>query len=358
MSSTALSSPQLRRVSRPLLRLDPSLGSKKDLAKIRDNLSAIVLAGEHAWLGGDEGTQLHRMTRDSHGDFGDHKRFDLMPLLDLPDQRAKPSEIDLEGLDLDDEYVWLIGSHSRKRKKVEDDNTPEQNRERLATVESEGNRYTLARVPLDDRQEPSRKVRSRTASRLEGDQTGDLLTRALANDPHIGPFCAIPSKDNGLDVEGLAVRGDRVFVGLRGPVLRGWAVIVDLELRPASSGFLGFARPLRKHFLHLNGLGIRDLCIHGSNLYILSGPTMDLDGPVFVYKWPNALDVAAEALVPADQLHIAGELPYGVRADHAEGMTFVDPAGAASTIMICYDSPAPERIVGDNAVRADIFALA
>jgi len=224
--------------SQPLLRLDPSLGSKKDLAKIRDNLSAIVLAGNHVWLGGDEGTHLHRMTRDAGGDFSDHKRFDLLSLLELPDQGPKPSEIDIEGLDIDEGYVWLVGSHSRKRKKVEKDETPAQNLQRLATVEADGNRYTLARVPLDDDQNPTRRTLSRAASRLEGDASGNLLTRALTDDEHVGPFCSIPSKDNGLDVEGLAVRGDRVFVGMRGPVLRGWAVLLDLEVRAETTGFL------------------------------------------------------------------------------------------------------------------------
>ena len=343
--------------SQVLLSLDPSLGSKKDLAKIRDNLSAIVLAGKHVWLGGDEGTHLHRMTRDAGGDFSDHKRFDLLSLLDLPDQGPKPSEIDIEGLDVDEGYVWLVGSHSRKRKKVEKDETLAQNLQRLATVEADGNRYTLARVPLDDDQKPTRRTGSRAASRLEGDASGNLLTRALMDDKHVGPFCTIPSKDNGLDVEGLAVRGDRVFVGLRGPVLRGWAVLLDLEVRAAPTGFLRLARPLRKHFLHLDGLGIRDLAIHKNDVYILAGPTMDLDGPVFVYHWPNALDITSEAVVPREKLRIAREVPYAAGADHAEGMTLVDADSAKPKVMVCYDSPASQRIVGDNAVRADIFAL-
>ena len=40
----------------------------------------------------------------------------------------------------------------------------------------------------------------------------------------------IPGKDNGIDCEGLAVAGDRVFIGLRGPVLRGWAMIIELQV--------------------------------------------------------------------------------------------------------------------------------
>ena len=34
---------------------------------------------------------------------------------------------------------------------------------------------------------------------------------------------AIPGKDNGFDMEGLAVDGDRLLLGLRGPVLRGFS---------------------------------------------------------------------------------------------------------------------------------------
>jgi hypothetical protein len=340
-----------------LLSLDPLLGTKKDLATIRDNLSAIVLVSDHVWLGGDEGTHLHRMTRDSRGDFGEHKRFDLASLLDLPDQGGKPSEIDIEGLDVDKGYVWLVGSHSRKRKKVDEGKTPAQNRERLAIVEADGNRYTLARVPLDQREEPTRNAGSLSAARLAGDATGNLLTSALTADPHVGPFCVIPSKDNGLDVEGLAVRGDRVFVGLRGPVLRGWAVLLDLQVEEATRGFLKLARPVRKHFLNLNGLGIRDLSIHQNHLYILAGPTMNLDGPVFIYKWPSALDTANEAVVPREELRLILEIPYAAGADHAEGITLVDPDSTNPKVMVCYDSPAPGRIVSDNAVRADVFAL-
>jgi len=42
-------------------------------------------------------------------------------LIHLPDQGAKPSEVDLEGLDFNEGFVWLVGSHSRKRKKVDKD---------------------------------------------------------------------------------------------------------------------------------------------------------------------------------------------------------------------------------------------
>ena len=52
----------------------------------------------------------------------------------------------------------------------------------------------------------------------------------LAGEPLLRPFLPIPSKDNGLDIEGITARGDRVLLGLRGPVLRGIALVAELRL--------------------------------------------------------------------------------------------------------------------------------
>jgi len=355
--------------SSPILRLDPTL-SKKELAKIRDNFSAVVLHDSHLWLGGDEGTSIDRMTRDADGNFGSHTRLDLAPLLKLP---GGGEEIDIEGLDVDGGYLWLIGSHSLKRKKAEADKTVAENIKRLANVSADGNRFTLARVPLDSSGKPVEKQGDLTVARLQGDARGNLLTEALKKDNHIGPFVprvlpdgtieGIPSKDNGLDVEGLAVSGNRVFLGLRGPVLRGWTVVIELQVTDGSSGVfmldvLGSSGlNFRRHFLQLEGLGVRDLVVHGQDLFVLAGPTMDLDGPVFIYRWSNALEQRADSLTFLKDLNRVVSVPFGIGKDHAEGLTLVP--GDALAGMVCYDSPNKARIAGTNedGVRADVFSL-
>ena len=56
------------------------------------------------------------------------------------------------------------------------------------------------------------------AARLAGGRKNDALTRALRDDPHLGPFLSIPSKDNGFDIEGLAAApGGRLFLGCGDP---------------------------------------------------------------------------------------------------------------------------------------------
>ena len=356
-------------LSSPILRLDSSI-PKKDLAKIRDNFSAVVLHDRYLWLGGDEGTSIDRMTRGADGNFGDHQRFDLASLLSLP---GGTDEIDIEGLDVDGGYLWLIGSHSLKRKKAEDDKTVPENLSRLANLSADGNRFTLARLPLDASGKPVSKHGALTVARLHGDARGNLLTDALRKDAHIGPFVprvgsngaveGIPSKDNGLDVEGLAVSGNRVFLGLRGPVLRGWTVIIELEVTAGSRGAFKLdvvgqsGTHLRRHFLQLDGLGVRDLVIHDTDLFVLAGPTMDLDGPVGIYRWSNALEQTADSMTFAKDLKRAVAVPFGIGKDHAEGLTLVP--GATLAGMVCYDSPAKARIEGANGegVRADVFGL-
>lgn len=76
---------------------------EKVLAEIRDNLSAVVLQGDTLWLGGDEGTQMHRMSREPSGDFGLHQRFDLKEILEIPGPENQ--EIDIEGLAVADGFL-------------------------------------------------------------------------------------------------------------------------------------------------------------------------------------------------------------------------------------------------------------
>src|SRR5688572_13712701 len=147
--------------SSPILRFNAPV-LKKDLAKARDNVSAVVLDGDHLWLGGDEGTSIDRMTRDPAGHFGRQVRFELKDLLKLP---VPEGEIDIEGLDVDGGYLWLIGSHSAKRKKAEADKTGPENIKRLANVTADGNRFTLARVPLDSSGTPVEKEGHLTVAR-------------------------------------------------------------------------------------------------------------------------------------------------------------------------------------------------
>lgn len=355
-----------------LLRFDPNLDRLDEDKRLRDGLSALVLLDATLWVAGDETTRIERLSREAKNVFARHVAFPLSDFVTLP--AGEDAEADIEGLDVADGYLWMVGSHSLKRRNPKPEKSFVENRRLLGTVKKDGNRFLLARIPLwvrgaDQVLKKDSEQGARIAGKLKGHKKGNELAAALAKDKDFASFVAIPGKDNGLDIEGIAVTGGRVFVGLRGPVLRGWATLLELAVRenPGDPSTLRLkkigasGRPYRKHFLKLGGLGVRDLCVDGDDLLILSGPTMDLDGPVAVFRWRGGGKPQEESFVFGNLLEHVIDVPFGSGNDHAEGMTLLpaDKKGRRS-VLVLYDAPSKQRKKGSENeanLRADIFEL-
>ncbi len=343
------------------------------LAATIGNLSAIALTDHHLWLGSDEGRTLERLTPQADGSYGDAQSIDLGSLFPelLPDK-----EIDIEGLAHDNGYLWVVGSHSLKRKKPKGGGANlvvdrEVDLVRLATIVAEPNRHFLARIPLHDGQLVAEQD-DKTAAWLRPKDGISPLWKTLSSDRHLGPIlrAGIPGKDNGFDIEGLVVLpgGDpshsRLLLGLRGPVLRGWSMLIelDLALKPTEDGepdrlkLKGY----RKYFLDLDGLGIRDLAIDSTgSLLILAGPTLVLDGATRLFRAPIPTapepwdETWSDRWIDRADIDILGDLPIGNRCDRPEGL-LIEPSG---TLLIIHDAPSPDRLQG-TTVLADRIAIA
>jgi len=340
---------------------------------VQTNLSGAAFSGEWLWVAGDEACGIDRLRRlpptgDEALRFGDVHDFPLAELLDLPG--AADEEADLEGMAVADGWLWVVGSHGLKRKNARADSGHAGNAKRLAKVTLDRNRRLLACLPIErDGDGQPCLVRTakdgRRAMRLRGDAQDNLLTQALADDPHFGPYMDIPGKDNGFDIEGLAVDGNRLLLGLRGPVLRGWSAMLEvavearadqLRLAPLdASGIL-----LRKHFLQLDGLGIRDLHFTGDDLYILAGPTMVLNGEIRVFKWPlarTAMKANGEPVRFEAALTESVSLPHGRGTNRAEAICDLPPdlAGGKPRWLVLYDAPGADRRDGEHTVFGDLL---
>lgn len=346
------------------VRLD--LSDASQAAATHTNLSAVRSDGPVLWLAGDETATLERLVADDAQqprDYGQHVTFRLADFVTLPGE-DEDEEADVEGLGRSGHFLWAVGSHSLRRKQIKAKHEGPKALKRLARVEGQLNRHVLLRIPVVDVDGLPTPVPSAVIDGQE--HAAAVLTGLrdlLADDVHLAPFLSLPGKDNGLDIEGIAVDGERVYLGLRGPVLRGWAVVLELrpEVDPDGPGRLRLREfedgtAYRKHVLDLGGLGVRDLCPCGNDLLVLAGPSMDLDGPVRVYRWHDAVTTDAPEVVRGDVLSIEVELPYGHGDDHAEGIALLG-APDDLRLLVVYDSPAAARIAADGSVLADVVSL-
>jgi hypothetical protein len=351
-------------LSRVLLRFD------EPAEEIKGNLSAAATSPDgYLWLGSDEGTAIERLSPLEPFVFGTHQPFNLGDFISLFNQE---DEIDIEGMDYADNYLWFTGSHSTKRKKTKGKKT-ERDLERLLTIATEPNRYVLGRVPAVGGVlhricvHPKQPDIELTAAQLQTTGETNILLESLRADPHLGPFLTfpLPSKENGFDIEGLAVHANRLFLGFRGPVLRGWAIIVEIEVEEQEQGVLtlkqfdDIRRSYRKHFVDLDGLGIRELILNGDDLIILAGPTMTLAGLTRIYRLKNALSFSGDTVSSQqqDNLEVIGDLPWRGTLDNAEGMAHFPCLNQPDALLVVYDAPDLRRIPAPNQVFADVFML-
>ena len=340
---------------------------------VQTNLSGAAFTGDWLWVAGDEACGIDRLHRlDTVGAetlrFGEVRDFPLSDLLDLPG--TPEEEADLEGMAVAGGFLWVVGSHGLKRKNATPERDHAANAKRLAKLSLDANRRLLACLPIEPDADGQpclvkRAQDGRRALRLKGDAQTNQLTRLLADDAHFGPFMAIPGKDNGFDIEGLAVNGQRLLLGLRGPVLRGWSALLEIEVE-AHEGQLRLVHLddsgtlLRKHFLQLDGLGVRDLHWHGDDLFILAGPTMVLDGDIRVFKWPQAKVLMKSYREPVrfeTGLTTSVSLPHGRGVNRAEAICDLPPAlaGDQPSWLVLYDAPGEDRSEGECTVFGDLL---
>jgi hypothetical protein len=272
------------------------------------NISAVELVGDYLFLGADESHSVQILKRD-----GD--RFEAFREVVL---NADKREIDIEGIAARNGTVYVLGSHSRVRARLD------------PTAPYEANRAALyaAPAPLEARDFLGR-------FRFSDGEVTELETTSLRSlidgDELLRPFSQLASKENGVDLEGLAVRGKWVYVGFRGPVLRGNLVPV---LRCQFGPIPGEADV---RFVDLGGRGIRDLTRVRGGFLILAGPMGDGPGSYRVYFWDGEDCVPGERSVGRmGRVESLCKVPVEGGAK-AEGITLLKESDTAYDVLVVFD---------------------
>jgi Protein of unknown function (DUF3616) len=272
--------------------------------KKNKNISAIDVVGDLLIVGADEGNKIKILQHNEEG-------YAVKRSISLSNDK----EIDIEGITCEDSIVYVIGSHSSKREKIESDRSYEQNRKAIETVSSESQRDRLLRFNLN--------------ADSEIEQTS--LRSIIESNKVLQLFSRIPSKENGIDIEGIAVYQGLLHVGFRGPVLRdNWVLVLKCQ----------FAKPVTQAdlvFVNLGGRGIRDLTRVSNGFLILAGPVGDGPGSYQVYFWDGEdCILGSRTSGRIGQIELLGEIPVYENAK-AEGIALLKESPFDYEVIVVFD---------------------
>jgi hypothetical protein len=243
----------------------------KHREEVLQNLSTAALAGPFLWTASDEKRSLECLAP-YRGGYRLHRQLwldDVFP--GLPG--SKKDEADIEAIDIVDGYLWICGSHCLVRRQVRKTGDGRVH----ARLRARKSRRLLGVAKLTE----SLDDVERPGAHLPFKGKHSLLSM-LARNRFLQPFLDLPSKENGFDIEGLAVTGSSALLGLRGPLVDSTAIVVELTLT-WQAGLE--ATGVRLHFLDLQGLGVRDLTRWGKDTLILAGPVSAAAGPFYLFRW-------------------------------------------------------------------------
>lgn len=283
-----------------------------------------VLPHDRLLIAADEGDKVQVLRR------VDALRYEVEHTADLV---SGNKEADFEAVAVDGADIYVAGSHSRKRKRVKEDKKQKKNLKRLATVEPEPSRDQLLHLELGNGGVLVAKGAIDLRVLIDGD---DVLSL----------FQPTPSKENGIDIEGLAVRGGELYVGFRGPVLReNFAPILRLEVDdPGKHELL---------FVQLDGGGVRGMTEVAGGLLLLSGAVGDARQEHGLYFWDGRTCVPGKDVDEPCVLKRLGDvpLPSGHDGAKAEGLALLEESEASYEVLVVYDSApngAPTRLRVDK----------
>jgi Protein of unknown function (DUF3616) len=244
-----------------------------------------------------------------------------IPLIDNT-YKHKPLDLDGEGVAYANGFYYVIGSHGHPRHRNK--HAPE----------------IAARIAAS-----SQIVRFRP----DGDSTTVPVERTaklrtfIAQQPELAPYLDRRLEDNGLTIEGVAVRQERILVGFRGPSLSdGRAAILSLAV---DSVFGNAAPGARLYRLALGeGQGVRDLALFGDGVLVLAGPSASGPGPYAIYWWDGESE---DVKLLKDLAGVVGK--KGKRKP--EALLPLDESASTLRVLVLFDGPEEGAPVGITIPR-------
>ena len=218
---------------------------------------------------------------------------------------------DLEGAAYDKKFFYAVGSHGRSRYANKPNDTS----------------YAVLRFPVGKNGRPKFPMSERSAA---GVQSSERLREAIRDARGVGASYDKPLSQNGVNIEGIAVKDGRMHVGFRGPSVDGNGFILSVD---ADAVFGKKKMHAAAHALALGPTtGIRDLAAVRDGILILTGPVNDQPVTPAVFLWNEK----TSALKKLGELAI----PEAYRKHKAETLLVLrDEKGKPWRVLVMFDGP-------------------
>ena len=289
-----------------------------------EDISGIAKHGRFLLLGADEARDdglnaVQVLVRDGNG------RLELVPELQIDlftgeEDDEGGTELDIEGIAVDGKSVVVLGSHSAKRPRLKEEKTYAKNLKRLKVkaIKAEPNRARIYRLKIDAAGNTKAKKHI-------------SLGKLLKKHPVLKAYVPLPSKENGIDIEGIALHDGLLYLGFRGPVFRdGYVPVMVIDFEDTDDHELRFVR--------LGGRGIRDVTRVSDGFLIIAGPVGDGSASYPLYHWDG------NDMVPGKKRHgrAIGTVKLLTEIEppkkgKAEGLTVISEKSDSYDLLIAYD---------------------
>lgn len=277
------------------------------------DLSAIGRMGTYLVIGGDEAVGpdkdlniIQVLSKQEDGQYVAGEDI-VLPDVDKNDGR----ELDIEGIAVDGNFIYVVGSHSSTRNNAASKKSYKRNRKTFnqGKIKNEPSRDWLHQVEVNQQVQPL-EIKSIS------------LTDVISNHKALKAFSEIPSKENGVDIEGIAVDDGWVYVGFRGPVFR------DNYVPVLKFKFDEHEESVTLLLVKLDGGGVRGMASVMDGFLIVSGPVGDAPGPYLVHHW-NGQDMVPGKDRDDTTGYIAKLGEIDVSKGKAEGILVLDVESGA-----------------------------
>lgn len=208
---------------------------------------------------------------ENYAQFFDIEGTTLVPGDPVTLREKAEGDPDGEGAAYYNDHFYVTGSHGRARHSVEKSSVPS---------------YVVFRFHKD---------------RPNDVEASTRLHDVIHDSPGIGQFFNDLLDKNGVNIEGIAVKDGRMYLGFRGPSTEGHAFILSVDAAAVFTKKDPVDAKVAKVKLGPT-TGIRDLAAVDGGLLILSGPVNDQDVIPAIFLWNDQtgdLKLVGELVIPA-----------------------------------------------------------